>query len=300
MMTEVIGVFGATGRVGGMVARTLIADGSRPRLIVRSANKLSENFRSASEIVEADLTEPETVIAATAGLDTLFWLTPDNFRAEDQRSYYEAMGDCAAQIVQRNKIKRVVQLSAAGADQNQFGIISYQRFVEDALRGTNAHHFILRPAYFYENFLLQAQSLSQQGLLFEPFPEDVAIPMIATADIGVEVARILRDISWSGQIVREIRGPERHTMPSALAAFGQTLERSFTYVKVPLEEVAKMFRSFGATQSGIDSLLEMFNALAQGRATPLEDASVIVSKTGAQQFAETVLSLALDGRGSNI
>lgn len=294
-MTETIGIFGATGRVGGTAARTLIANGICPRLIVRNANKLPEYLRSAAEIVEADLAQPETVISATAGLETLFWMTPNNFQSEDVRGYYKEMGDRAAQIVKKNSIARVVQLSGAWADQDRFGIISYQRIVEDALRDVTEHHFALRPAYFYENFLLQAQSLNQQGSLFEPFPEDVAIPMVATADIGVEVARIIGDHSWSSHIVQEMRGPEQHTMPSVLAAFGQALDRSFNYVKVPFDGVANMFQSFGSTQSVIDTYLEMYHAFAQGRATSLEGASVIVSKTGAQQFAKTVLAPALNG-----
>ncbi|MEO0538947.1 MAG: NAD(P)H-binding protein [Cyanobacteria bacterium P01_A01_bin.123] len=293
-MKTTIGVLGATGRVGGTAARTLISKGIYPRLIVRNAHQLPENIRTAAEVIEADLTRPETAIAATTGLETLFWLTPDNFQAEDIQSYYEAMGDCAKQIVQKNNIARVVQLSAAGADQDQFGIISAQRIIEDAFQSVATHHFILRPAYFYENFLLQIQSLSQQGLLFELFPEDIVIPMVTTTDVGIEIARVLIDSSWSGTIAQEIRGPERHTMPSALTAFGQALSRSFTYVRVSSMEMTKVFQSLGATQSVIDNVLEMFKAIAEGRATQLEDSSVIVAKTGAQQFAQTTLSFALE------
>jgi nucleoside-diphosphate-sugar epimerase len=65
-------VTGATGFTGGHLARALAADGTRVRVIARSAARAREALPAGVEIVEGDLTDPAAVARAMEGVRTVY------------------------------------------------------------------------------------------------------------------------------------------------------------------------------------------------------------------------------------
>ena len=65
-------VTGATGKVGGAVARALVARGDRVRALVRDPEKAARLLPAEVELVHGDVTDPESVSAAAAGCDLAF------------------------------------------------------------------------------------------------------------------------------------------------------------------------------------------------------------------------------------
>ncbi len=67
---------GVTGFVGGRLVHTLIANGVRPRCLVRSAERFKRQFvlHDKVEIVEADLLNPAKLATALQGIDTAYYL----------------------------------------------------------------------------------------------------------------------------------------------------------------------------------------------------------------------------------
>ncbi len=64
-------VLGATGTIGGEVARQLIAAGERPRLLVRTPDR-ARAFEGNAEIVRGDLTDANSLRAAMKGIEKVF------------------------------------------------------------------------------------------------------------------------------------------------------------------------------------------------------------------------------------
>src|SRR5579872_5920311 len=69
----------------------------------------------------------------------------------------------------------------------------------------------LRPAWFMENFRWDVAAAHESGIIMSFLqPLDKAVPMVATADIGREAAKLLQEL-WSGRRVIELEGPRRVT-----------------------------------------------------------------------------------------
>ena len=67
----VILVVGATGNLGGSIARVLLAEGKRVRILVRPGSSYGELVDVGAEPVTGDLKEPASLHAACAGVDAV-------------------------------------------------------------------------------------------------------------------------------------------------------------------------------------------------------------------------------------
>jgi dihydroflavonol-4-reductase len=65
-------VTGATGKVGGAVARALLARGHEVRALVRDPGKAARLLPGPVELVAGDVTDPQSVRAAVAGCELVF------------------------------------------------------------------------------------------------------------------------------------------------------------------------------------------------------------------------------------
>src|SRR3954447_2845132 len=68
-------VTGATGYIGGRLAPRLVASGHTVRCLTRTAGRLRDvPWADRVEIVEGDLSRPDTLPAAFAGVDVAYYL----------------------------------------------------------------------------------------------------------------------------------------------------------------------------------------------------------------------------------
>ena len=75
------------------------------------------------------------------------------------------------------------------------------------------------------------------GVHHDTIDPDVALPMVATADIGDAAAAALRDPDAAG--VRELLGPEELTVPDAVARLGAAIGRPGLRYERPPEDVMR-------------------------------------------------------------
>jgi len=262
-----------TGHIGSRLTRRLFDAGEDLTLLVRNPEKLPADIRAKARIETGDLTDAAFVARATAGADALFWLTFVPFNSPDPRGAAAHQASVAAEAVRANRIARVVNLSSFGAHHaSGYGPVSNVQMVENALNDAGENVLHLRPGSFMENYLNYVPTLRSAGSIFAPFPGDVALPTIATRDIGDAAAEGLLDRSWTGRRYRGLHGPADLTGDEAAAILGETLGRPVRHVQVSPEQAREALLGMGAGPAFADAYVEMYQGFAHDP-TPAEPRS---------------------------
>jgi hypothetical protein len=102
------------------------------------------------------------------------------------------------------------------------------------------------------------------------FPPDFALPMVAPADIGSVVARLLtEEADHAG--VRYVEGPAPYSAADVAGAFADALGRDVRAVETPRSEWIATFRSLGFSPAAAASYARM-TVITIDHAEPLESA----------------------------
>ncbi|MEU1749242.1 SDR family oxidoreductase [Micromonospora arida] len=103
-------VTGATGYIGGRLTPLLLADGHTVRCLARKAVRLRDvPWASAAEIVEGDLSRPETLPAAFADVDVAYFLVHSLGRSDFEAADRTAATNFAA-AARAAGVRRIVYL----------------------------------------------------------------------------------------------------------------------------------------------------------------------------------------------
>lgn len=112
-------VTGATGFVGSAVARALVARGERPRCLVRRASDRRNLAGLPVDLVEGDLTDPESLQMALKGCTALFHVAADYriwVRDPQAMEQVNVTGTlCLMEAALREGVERVVYTSSVAA-----------------------------------------------------------------------------------------------------------------------------------------------------------------------------------------
>ncbi|TPM39632.1 NAD(P)H-binding protein [Mesorhizobium sp. B2-3-4] len=238
-------VTGITGKVGGALARALLAARQPVRAIVRDAAKGQQWEALGCDVAIAEMEDADALTQALKGAEAVFVLPPPVFDPEP--GYPEArrvIGSVAAAL-RAVKPARTVCLSTVGADAGQDNLLSQRTMMEAALSDLSMAITFLRPAWFLDNAAWDVASARETGVIHSfLLPTDRAIPMVAAQDVGRLAAELMRQ-SWTGKRIVEQEGPDRVSPDDLAAAFATALGRPVRAVPVPRETWETLFRAQG-------------------------------------------------------
>jgi len=266
-------ITGASGNVGNIVARKLLAAGQQVRVIGRSADRLQPLADSGAEAFVCDLTDTEALTKAFTGTRAVYAMIPTEVTSQDYRAYQDRVTDAIATAIEKAKVEYVVSLSSIGADKSERnGPIAGLHYLEQRLNeisGLNALH--LRCGYFMENTLEQIGIIKAMGAAADSLHPDLKVPMIATRDIGTTVAEALLSLDFNGKQTRELPGQRDISLAEATATIGKAIGKpELTYVQLPDEQLRAALIQHGMSPNVADLILEMSAALNSGHIVALE------------------------------
>ncbi len=254
-----------TGNIGRVLTRRLLDAGAEVVLTVRRPDKVKDVVERGATALQGSLDDPGFVTEATRGADVLFWLTPPKLDVPDYRAHQNEFGRVAATAVKANGIPRVVFVSSLGAEHDSgVGPIAGLHDVEDRLNDVAKNVTHLRPGPFMENVLAGLETIKSAKSMFLPVRGDVAMPWIATRDIGEFAARRILDDSWSGGTVVELYGPEDLSHDRVAEILSEALGEKIAHVAVSADQAREAMTGMGISANVADAFIEMYAAFEKG------------------------------------
>lgn len=253
MATETILVTGGTGQQGGAVARSLLRQGAKVRLLTRNRAKAESLVKEGAEVAVGDFTDRNSLDAALKGVKKLFLMT--TFFEKGTEGEVQ-QGITLIDAAKTAGVEHLVFTSVGSADQNTPHFKSKWR-VEQHLQKSGLPATILRPVWFMENFGTYFKP-SPQGKLILPLQPDTKLQMIAVRDIGeFGAAAFLHPDEFIGQAI-DLAG-DALTMPEVAVLLSRA-GRPVEFQQMPDHEVeaamgrdfALMFRWFNEEGYSVD------------------------------------------------
>jgi uncharacterized protein YbjT (DUF2867 family) len=260
-------VAGATGHVGSVVADTLLAKKQKVRVIARDAKKAEALARRGAEVALGALDDQAFLSTALRGATGFFALVPPNLAAPDVFAYQRQTADAIAAAVAACKVPHVVLLSSIGADLDAGnGPIKGLHYAEEALRKVTKLT-ALRAGSFQENAGNAIGPARAQGLYFNFQPSaDLAMPMIATRDIGVAAADALLSPPKGAEVV-DVIGPASSHREIA-EKLGAALGKKLQIIDIPQAGWLEAMLKGGLPRPWAEAFNEMYAGFASGRLQP--------------------------------
>lgn len=250
-------VTGATGAQGGAVARSLLAEGRKVRILTRNAGSAAASALRAlgAEVAPGDLADVPALVRAMSGCDSVFGLTNfwEHFGCE------LVHGKNIVDAARQSGVSHLVMSTLPSSIALSGGEITVPHFeskaeVEVYARQSGVPSTFVHVAFYFENFLdYFPPRAGADGVLRIGFPQgETRLAGVAVEDAGPVVAAIFRDRArFLGQVVgivgEELRGDEY------AAALTRALGREVRYTHVARET----FAAFGFP--GAEELAAMFD-----------------------------------------
>jgi uncharacterized protein YbjT (DUF2867 family) len=146
-------IAGATGLLGGMIARRLLEQGREVRVLVRPASDYRSLVEAGAEAVFGDLKDPASLERACAGVDTVVTTANSAVRGgDDTVETVELRGNRSLIDAARAAgVRHFVFTSALGAsEESPVPFLAAKAAAERHLRESGLSHTILAPNFFME------------------------------------------------------------------------------------------------------------------------------------------------------
>lgn len=251
---KIIAVIGATGNQGGAVVRALQARGDfRVRALTRNPGK---HQGLADEVVEADLSRPETLKSAFEGAYGVFAVT--NFWENGTDEF--AQGSAAVSAAKAASVQHFVWSTLPNVQKISGGKFDVPHFTDKARidelvenAGFAYHSFVVAPFFFQNLNGTLAPQTQEDGSTGWTMPIDPTVKAIHMGDI-TELGHVV-----AGAFAHPSRAGSGQYLPLVgdLLSFNDivdTLNRQgheFTFNQVPVEVFSTFF-------DGADELAQMF------------------------------------------
>ena len=255
-------VTGITGQVGGAAARHLLKQGRQVRALVRDEAKAAAWAGQGVELVKGEWEDAGAMARALDGVEGAYLMMPPSRTPSPDFREAKALITGYKEALAEAPPPKLVILSSMGAEKTSgLGLITSANLLEEALRGEPFPVAFVRAGSFYENYLFGLQAAQGGTLPIFYAPTDRKLPMIATEDIGAEIARLLES-EWTGTQVVELG-----SMVSAdelASELGEALGREVRAEAIPREAWAGALEHMGIPHGKTWAYEEMIEGVNSG------------------------------------
>jgi uncharacterized protein YbjT (DUF2867 family) len=248
-----LAVTGATGVVGGRVARSLAARGIPLRLVVRDPAR-APRLRGA-RAVRCSYGDRPAAVAALRGVTTLFMVSASESatRREEHATFVDAAAEAG--------VGHVVYLSFYGASPTATFTLARDHFAaEEHLRASGMAWTFLRDNIYAEYMRVYA---GEEGVIRGPAGHG-RVAAVSQADVADAAVTVLADPLRHRTRTYNLTGPVAFTLAEAAATLSEVLGGSYAFVDETVPEAYESRASYGAPQWQLDAWVSTYTAIAAG------------------------------------
>jgi NAD(P)H dehydrogenase (quinone) len=252
-MSELIAVTGATGQVGGRVARRLSDRGIVQRLVVRDPAR-APLVPGAEVRWSPGYHDDDAMRAALEGVHTLF-LVPAAEAPDRVEQHYSAVDAAAAAGVERIVYLSFVNASATAT----FTLVRHHFLTEQRIRATGIPFTFVR-MNLYMDFL--PAMTGEDGVIRGPAGTG-RVGAVLRDDVADVVAAVLTTTGHD-DAVYDVTGPEAFTLGEAAATMTELTGRPVRFEDETLEEAYASRSGSGAPDWEVEGWVTSYTAIAAG------------------------------------
>ncbi len=224
-------VTGITGNQGSAVARHLIDSGHKVTGLTRDANSEKAQLwkNQGVNIVEGNLNDSTTYQSEMKKSDAIYFV-----QSLQRKNSEIQQGKKFIDTVRSNNIKHLVYSSVLGADLNT-GIPHFDSKyeIEKYIISSNINYTILRPASFYENYLIPKVANSiKKGKYISPLNKTCKQQMIGVDDIGKIATQVI--LTLDKYLSRTLSiATDENQIGNLPQLFSEAINKPVQYKKLP-------------------------------------------------------------------
>lgn len=274
-----LAVTGATGALGGAVARLLTDAGIPHRLLARHAARISPP--PDTPVFALSYADRDHAVRALEGVETLFMVSAaeNPYRAQDQRTFVDAAVDAGVQ--------HIVYTSFMGAGPDDVFTLGRDHWdTEQHIKARGLKHTFLRDC-FYQDIL--PSFVGRDGVIRGPAADGRFAP-VARSDVAASAFRILRDPQAHAGATYTLTGPQSITMQDVADTLTRVTGQQVTYHAESLDEAVESRRAAGASEWQAVAWATSYAAIATGELAQVSDDVAELTGTAPLSFEDHLRS----------
>ncbi len=264
-------VTGATGTVGSEAVRLLSARHRSARALVRDPSRVArrDGLGDDIEIVTGDFDRPDTLDAATRGVDTVILVSPA------VPAHEMAVIDSAV----RQGVTHIVKITSKASADSPVDRRRGQARIEAHLQASGLAYTLLRSNAYMQNLLALAPVIKKTGT-FTMSSGDGQVGMIDARDVAAAATAVATEPNGHTGHTYWLTGPELITYTDVATALSTTLGQEIEYRRIRPDEHRAAMIGAGVPEAVATSNAQAFGLIAEGDAAWLS--GDVAALTGTQ------------------
>jgi uncharacterized protein YbjT (DUF2867 family) len=277
-------MFGATGNTGSAVARTLLEQGRKIRVVVRDEKKAALWRESGAEVVLGSLADERQVEAALRDVEGAYLLLPPDWSSNAVVKSRVTTTDLLSGVIARTKPGRVVFLSSYAS--YNFG----ELYAEEKL-GPMPGVTFMRASYFINNWGGVLGMAKADGVLPTFLRPERKTAMVWADDIGVAAAQLLTAPTAPDKLI-EFTGPQEYSPDDVAAALSSLLGRAVKTMALPNDAVVPTFTGMGISPDFSELFRRLYADIDSGKVGWQKPQSVHRGQTSLEEALRQMVAAA--------
>ncbi len=237
-------ITGATGYIGRQLVLRLAAQGERPRCLVRDITRAKTLLPADKvELIEGDTTQPNTLNAAVAGIDTIVhaaFVTADH-KALTANYYENTNVNGTANLIKAAKdagVKRVVEIGGLGTKPDKPGSYMQGRYLaERMLIDSGLDYSIIQPSVLFGKGAPFIKGLADLVRTAPVLPliggGNTMFQPIYVEDVVTVIVKVLESPEGASKKTYTIGGPAYYSFSQIFDELLKTMHKSRLKVYAP-------------------------------------------------------------------